>query len=48
MPRAALRHPASSRRGRGEQVGMSTKGWSVTDIPDLTGVTAVVTGANPG
>jgi NAD(P)-dependent dehydrogenase (short-subunit alcohol dehydrogenase family) len=27
---------------------MSTEGWSVTDIPDLTGMTAVVTGANRG
>jgi len=27
---------------------MSTKGWSVADIPDLTGKTAVVTGANRG
>ena len=27
---------------------MSTKGWSVADIADLTGMTAVVTGANRG
>ena len=27
---------------------MSIKGWSVADIPDLTGMTAVVTGANRG
>jgi NAD(P)-dependent dehydrogenase (short-subunit alcohol dehydrogenase family) len=27
---------------------MSTRGWSVTDMPDLTGMTAVVTGANRG
>ena len=27
---------------------MSTGGWSVADIPDLTGMTAVVTGANRG
>jgi hypothetical protein len=27
---------------------MSTKGWTETDIPDLTGRTAVVTGANRG
>jgi NAD(P)-dependent dehydrogenase (short-subunit alcohol dehydrogenase family) len=27
---------------------MSAKGWSVADIPDLTGMTAVVTGANRG
>ncbi|HYB14341.1 MAG TPA: oxidoreductase [Streptosporangiaceae bacterium] len=27
---------------------MSTKGWTVTDMPDLTGTTAVVTGANRG
>jgi hypothetical protein len=26
---------------------MSTKGWSVTVIPDLTGKTAVVTGGAP-
>ena len=27
---------------------MSTRGWSVADMPDLTGMTAVVTGANRG
>jgi len=27
---------------------MSTKGWSAADIPDLTGMTAIVTGANRG
>jgi len=27
---------------------MSTKGWTAADIPDLTGMTAIVTGANRG
>jgi hypothetical protein len=27
---------------------MSTKGWSVTDVPDRIDTTAVVTGANRG
>lgn len=36
--------------GRGEQAGTSAKGngWSVADIPDLTGRAAVVTGCQPG